>query len=359
VIRRRKTREVQVGGVTVGGDSPISVQSMTNTDTRDVSTTVRQIRKLCEAGCEIVRAAVPDMAAAKAISEIKRQISIPIAADIHYDYRLALEALRNGADKLRLNPGNIGDDENVRKVAAAAKERGVPIRVGVNSGSVDRRIYEKYGGVTAEALAESARNQIGILESLDFGDIMISVKASGVNLTVEAYGLIAEQTDYPLHIGITEAGTAFSGSVKSSVGIGILLDKGIGDTVRVSLTGDPVQEVRLAREILSALDIRKFGAEIVSCPTCGRTEIDLVRLAGEVEERCRDIKEHLKIAVMGCAVNGPGEAREADVGVAGGKGCGLIFKKGEIVRKVNEDEILDALMYEIDNLGQHNRFRER
>ena len=347
---RRQSTVVSVGNVKVGGDSPISIQSMTNTDTRDIVATVRQIHELTDAGCEIVRVAVPDNQAALALGAIKRQVKIPLVADIHFDYRLALEAVKQGVDKLRINPGNIGCYERVRKVAQAAKERGLPIRIGVNAGSLEQNLIDKYGGVTSEALAESALSNVRILEDLDFGDIVISIKASGIPLTLGAYGLIAAQVPYPLHIGITEAGTLRAGTVKSAAGIAALLAQGIGDTLRVSLTADPLEEVKLAREILHAMDIRIFGPTLVSCPTCGRTEIDLISLACKVEEFLVGIDKPIKVAVMGCAVNGPGEARDADIGIAGGKGLGLIFAKGQVVAKVPEDRLLPELFNEITKL---------
>lgn len=350
IIKRRKTRQITIGNVAVGGDAPIVVQSMTNTDTRDWAATVVQIKALTGAGCEIVRVAVPDEQAAAALPKIKQHISIPLIADIHFSHRLALAAIEAGVDGLRINPGNIGDKHKVREVVAAASDRRVPIRIGVNAGSLKKELLQKYGGVTAQAMVESALEHIQILEDLNFYDIKISLKASHVPLMVQAYRLLAQQVPYPFHIGVTEAGTINSGTVKSAVGIGILLAEGLGDTVRVSLTGDPVQEIKVAYQILQALDLRRRGVEIISCPTCGRTEIDLISLARQVELKLQDIKEPLKVAVMGCAVNGPGEAREADIGVAGGKGVGLIFRKGEIIRQVPEDKLLEALLQEIDNL---------
>ncbi|MDR2650125.1 MAG: flavodoxin-dependent (E)-4-hydroxy-3-methylbut-2-enyl-diphosphate synthase [Clostridiales bacterium] len=344
---RKKTRPVNAGGVLIGGDNLISIQSMTNTDTRDVDATVKQITSLAEAGCEIVRVAVPDMAAAGAVKEIKRRIKLPLVADIHFDYRLALAALENGADKLRLNPGNIGVSEHVRKVAEAAKSRGVPIRVGVNAGSLEKPMLAKYGGAVPEALAESALKRAETLENFNFTDIVIAVKASSAPVSIKAYEIIAERTDYPLHVGITEAGTVYAGSIKSAAGIGAILSRGIGDTIRVSLTGDPVEEVRCAREILRALGLRRLGVEFVSCPTCGRTEIDLVKAAAQIEEYCKNIKADIKVAVMGCAVNGPGEARDADIGLAGGKGSAVIFKKGQIFRTVQEDEMVSVFIEEL------------
>lgn len=343
-----KTREISIGKVKIGGDNPVAIQSMCNTDTRDVASTVDQIKKLEDAGCEIVRVAVIDMEAAQAIKEIKKNISIPLVADIHFDYRLAIESMKNGVDKIRINPGNIGSIENTKKVVSLAKERAIPIRIGVNSGSLEKEIFAKYGAVTPEGLVESALNHVKILEDLNFFDTVISIKSSSVPKSVRAYELLREKTDYPLHIGITEAGTVYTGSIKSAVGMGIMLSKGIGDTMRVSLTGDPVEEIKAAKEILKALELRKFGPQIVSCPTCGRTQIDLISLANKVEDLLSHIDKDIKVAVMGCAVNGPGEARDADIGIAGGKGEGLIFKKGEIIKKVPESELLDALMEEIN-----------
>ena len=342
MYNRKMTRIVSIGGVKIGGNEPIAIQSMCNTPTQDVKKTVAQIKAFEEAGCEIARVAVPDMAAAEAIREIVKNINIPLVADIHFDYRLALAAMDNGVDKLRINPGNIGGEENVKAVVAKAKERHIPIRIGVNSGSLEKGILEKYGRVTPQGLVESALGHVKLL------DTVISIKASSVSKSVDTYTLLSESVDYPLHVGITEAGTVYAGTVKSAVGIGAILSRGIGDTVRVSLTGDPVEEIRAAKEILKALELRKFGIQFVSCPTCGRTQIDLIKIAGIVEEKCRNIDKDIKVAVMGCAVNGPGEAREADIGIAGGKGEGLIFKKGEILRKVPEDKLVDELMKEID-----------
>jgi len=344
---RKKTRQIRIGEISVGGEAPVTVQSMCNTDTRDVEATVNQILRLQEAGCDIIRVAVPDDQAAQAISHIKEMIRIPLVADIHFNYNLALEALEAGADGLRINPGNIGKPKRVEAVVRAAKEREIPIRIGVNAGSLEPELWEKYGGPTPEAMVESALNHIRILEDLDFRLIKISLKASDVKRTVEAYRLMSGETDYPLHIGITEAGTFVPGTVKSSVGLGILLAEGIGDTLRVSLTDDPVQEVRIGIEILKSLGLREAGPVMISCPTCGRCEIDLIGLAKDVEERLSDMKTPLDIAVMGCVVNGPGEAREADFGIAGGKGVGLVFRKGKIVRKVREEELAEALMAEI------------
>lgn len=349
-IERRKTREVKIGNVTIGGDNPIAIQSMCNTKTSDVKATVAQILALEKAGCEIIRVAVPDMEAALAIKEIKKQIHIPLVADIHFDYKLALQAIESGVDKLRINPGNIGGEDRVKAVVMAAKEKHIPIRIGVNSGSLEKHILEKYGSVTPEGLVESAMCHVAILEKYDFHDIVISIKASNVPFTLECYRQLSQKVDYPLHLGITESGTKWSGTIKSSVGIGAILAMGIGDTIRVSLTGDTTDEVKVAKQILKSLELRKFGVEFVSCPTCGRTQIDLIGLAEKVEKACENINKDIKVAVMGCAVNGPGEAREADIGVAGGKGYGLIFKKGEILRKLPESELLDALIEEINKL---------
>lgn len=351
-MERKKTRQVKIGRVVVGGSAPVSVQSMTNTKTSDIPATVAQIRRLTAAGCDIVRLAVPDMAAAEALAPIKEAVGdTPLVADIHFDYRLALAAIERGVDALRLNPGNIGDPEQVAAVVRQAKLKGIPIRIGVNAGSVSRAVLDKYGGhATAEALVESALGHVRLLEERDFYDIKISLKAHDVPLTLRAYRLMAERVDYPLHLGITEAGTVTSGIIRSAVGIGALLAEGIGDTVRVSLTGDPAEEVRVASEILKALELRQYGPTLVSCPTCGRTEIDLVAIAQAVEERLKTVSKPLKVAVMGCVVNGPGEAREADIGIAGGQGQGLVFRKGEIIRKVPEAELIPALFAEIDKL---------
>ena len=349
-IKRKLTKEVSVGNLKIGGNNPIVIQSMCNTKTADVKATVEQIRRLEEAGCELVRVAVPYMEAAKAIGEIKKNISIPLVADIHFDYRLALEVMNQGIDKVRINPGNIGSEERIKAVVDMAKEKHIPIRIGVNSGSLEKELLEKYGRVTPEALVESALKHVRILEKFDFHDIVISIKASSVPFSIAAYNLLSEKVDYPLHVGITEAGTVWSGTVKSAVGIGAILSQGIGDTIRVSLTGDPVEEIKAAKEILKGLELRKFGVEFVSCPTCGRTQIDLIKIASIVEEKCRYINKDIKVAVMGCVVNGPGEAREADIGIAGGKGEGLLFKKGEIIKKVPEECLIDELMKEIDKL---------
>lgn len=328
----------------MGGGAPVTVQSMTNTDTRDAEATADQINALAAAGCDIVRVAVPDMAAAAAVGEIKKRVNIPVVADIHFDYRLALRALEGGIDKIRINPGNIGSEERVRLVARACEERGVPIRVGVNSGSVEKRLLSLYGGPTAAALAESAMGHVKILHGVGFGDICISVKSSDVPTTVKAYRLLSEMTDHPLHLGVTEAGTEYLGTITSAVGIGTLLMEGIGDTVRVSLTADPLREVPAGIAILKAAGKRKGGVRFVSCPTCGRTEIDLISLANEVQSRLKDVKRDITVAVMGCAVNGPGEAREADFGIAGGKGEGLIFKKGETVKKAPYSQLASELL---------------
>lgn len=341
---------VNVGGVLVGGGNPVSVQSMTNTDTRDVESTCAQIEKLTAAGCEIIRAAVPDMEAAEAIGKIKKQIKIPLVADIHFDYKLALECIKNGVDKVRINPGNIGSRERVKAVADAAKSRAIPIRIGVNGGSLEKDLLQKYGGPTADALVESAMRHVEILDDVNFSDIVVSIKVSSVPTMIEAYRKFSKLCPIPLHVGVTEAGTMRGGIIKSSIGIGVLLSEGIGDTIRVSLTADPAEEIRAAKDILNALEIRKSGVTLVSCPTCGRTRIDLIPIAEEVERRLKDVHKDIKVAVMGCAVNGPGEAREADIGIAGGNGEGLIFKKGEIVRKVPEDRIIEELMKEIDRL---------
>ncbi|MEJ6951523.1 flavodoxin-dependent (E)-4-hydroxy-3-methylbut-2-enyl-diphosphate synthase [Natronospora cellulosivora (SeqCode)] len=347
---RRKTREIYYGSVAVGGNSAVSVQSMTNTKTNDVQGTVKQIKELEAAGCEIIRVAVPDMPAANVLSKIKEEISIPIIADIHFDYRLALEAIDQNVDGLRLNPGNIGNDEKVKEVVLAAQKKSIPIRIGVNSGSIQKDLLKKYKKPTAEAMVESALKHIKILEENDFYDIIVSLKATDVMMTIKAYQLLAKEVDYPFHIGITEAGTLWTGTIKSAVGIGSLLSQGLGDTLRVSLTGNPIDEVKVAWQILKSLRLRKSGPEVISCPSCGRTEIDLINLADIVEGRLRKMDKDITVAVMGCAVNGPGEAREADIGIAGGKGEALIFKKGEMLRKVPEKDILEELLKEIKKL---------
>ena len=349
-MQRKITRQIHIGAVAIGGGAPVSVQSMTNTKTQDAQATVRQIEALAAAGCDIVRLAVPDKEAAANIGRIKAQTTVPLVADIHFDYRLALQAIEQGIDALRLNPGNIGGAENVRRVAEAAKARGIPIRIGVNAGSLDKRLLAKYGGITAEALVESALEHVRLLEEQDFHDMKISLKAHDVPLTLAAYRLMSERCDYPLHLGVTEAGTVRSGIIKSAVGIGALLAEGIGDTLRVSLTGDPIVEVRVAREILKSLGLRDYGPTLISCPTCGRTAIDLPSIAERVEERLSGIARPIQVAVMGCVVNGPGEARGADVGIAGGKGVGLVFRKGEVVRQVKEEELVEELFREIDSI---------
>lgn len=344
---RRISRAINIGALSIGGSNPIVVQSMTNTDTRDVRATVAQIKSLQEAGCELVRVAVPDQEAARAIQEIKKSITIPLVADIHFNYRLALSSIDAGADGLRINPGNIGSTSRVREVVNACRDRAIPIRIGVNAGSLEKNLLEKHGEVNARAMVESALEKVKLLEDMDFTDIKISLKASSVSLTVEAYRLIAGQVDYPLHLGITEAGTKDRALIKSALGLGILLEEGIGDTLRVSLTGDPVDEVWAAYEILRGLGIRQRGVELISCPTCGRCEFDLIGLAEEVDRRVRSMASPLKIAVMGCVVNGPGEAREADIGIAGGKGSGLLFRRGEIIKKIEQEHLLSELIKEI------------
>lgn len=348
---RHKTRTVRIGDVAIGGDNPIRIQSMCNTKTENVEATAAQIRALAAAGCEIIRVAVPNEAAASALKDIRRQIKLPLVADIHFDYRLALAAMENGADKIRINPGNIGEDWKLREVVNAAKERNIPIRVGVNSGSLEKEILKKYGGVTAEGIVESALEKVGRIEELGYENLVISIKSSDVLMCIKAHELLADKTDYPLHIGITEAGTLLRGTVKSAVGLGVILYEGIGDTIRVSLTGDPLEEIKAAREILKSLGLRKGGVEVVSCPTCGRTEIDLIGLANQVEglvERYSDLD--VRVAVMGCVVNGPGEAREADFGVAGGKGAGVLIRKGEVIRTMPESELLPALEAELQRV---------
>ncbi|MBQ1930589.1 MAG: flavodoxin-dependent (E)-4-hydroxy-3-methylbut-2-enyl-diphosphate synthase [Lachnospiraceae bacterium] len=346
---RDLTKRVMVGNVPIGGGAPIAIQSMTNTKTEDVEATVAQINYLAAAGCQIIRCAVPTMEAALALREIKKQINIPLVADIHFDYKLASAAIENGADKIRINPGNIGGPENIKAVVEKALEYHVPIRVGVNSGSLEKELVKKYGGVTAEGLVESALDKLRIMESFGMKDMIVSIKSSDVPMCIKAHELIAKQTDYPIHVGITEAGPVKTGIIKSSVGLGVILGQGIGDTVRVSLTGDRIEEVRTAQKVLAALGLRKDGIEVVSCPTCGRTQIDLIGLATQVEELVAGYDLDIKVAVMGCVVNGPGEAREADLGVAGGIGEGLLFKKGQIIRKMPESELLAALKDELDH----------
>ncbi len=352
IMNRRKSKEIKIKNRIIGGDNPILIQSMTNTRTEDVSATIDQINRLAEAGCDIVRCAVPTMEAAKSISDIKKNISIPLVADIHFDYRLALSAIENGADKIRINPGNIGEDDRIRQVVDAAADRDIPIRVGVNSGSLEKEYIEKYGSVTAEGLVESALNKAAMIEDMGYDRLVISIKSSDVLMSIEAHRLIAQKCDYPLHVGITEAGTTYRGNIKSAVGIGTILAEGIGDTIRVSLTADPVLEIRSAKLILSSLGLRKGGIEVVSCPTCGRTEIDLISLANQVEELVDGYDLPIKVAVMGCVVNGPGEGREADIGICGGKGEGLIMRHGKIIRKVAEKELLPALKKELDEWGR-------
>ena len=348
-MRREETKVVQIGNCKIGGGNPIAIQSMTNTKTEDVEATVAQILALEAAGCDIIRCAVPTMEAAEALTEIKKRIHIPLVADIHFDYRLAIAAIEHGADKIRINPGNIGDVSRVREVVEKAKEYNVPIRVGVNSGSLEKHLVEKYGGVTAEGIVESALDKVRMIEEMGYDNLVVSIKSSDVMMCVKAHELIAEQCPYPLHVGITESGTILSGNIKSSVGLGIILYEGIGDTIRVSLTGDPLEEIKSAKLILKTLGLRKGEIEVVSCPTCGRTKIDLIGLANQVENMVADIPLDIKVAVMGCVVNGPGEAKEADIGIAGGIGEGLLIKKGEIVKKVKEEELLDTLRNELLN----------
>ena len=346
---RDKTKVVKIGDRLIGGGNPIAIQSMTNVPTEDVDRCVEQILRLEKAGCEIIRCTVPTIEAAKAIAKIKERVHIPVVADIHFDYKMAIAAIENGADKIRINPGNIGSEDKVRAVVDAAKERNIPIRVGVNSGSLEKNLVEKYGGVTAEGIVESALDKVRIIENCGYDNIVISIKSSDVMMCVKAHEILAEKTQYPLHVGITESGTVQSGNIKSAIGLGIILNQGIGDTIRVSLTGDPVEEIKSAKLILRTLGLRKGGIEVVSCPTCGRTKIDLIGLANQVENMVADIPLDIKVAVMGCAVNGPGEAKEADIGIAGGIGEGLLIKRGEIVRKVPEDQLLNVLRDELLN----------
>lgn len=346
-MHREHTRVVQIGNRKIGGGNPVLIQSMTNTRTDDIDATVHQILELEAAGCEIIRCAVPDMAAAEALAKIKKQIHIPLVADIHFDYRLAIAAIEHGADKIRINPGNIGSRERIQAVVDAAKERHIPIRVGVNSGSLEKELVEKYGGVTAEGLVESALDKVRMIENMGYENLVISIKSSDVLMCAKAHELIAGKTDHPLHVGITEAGTLYSGNIKSAVGLGIILYQGIGDTIRVSLTGAPLEEIKSAKRILKTLGLRSGGVEVVSCPTCGRTRIDLIGLANRVETMVQDIPLDIKVAVMGCVVNGPGEAKEADLGIAGGVGVGLLIRKGEVVKKVPEDQLLNTLREEL------------
>lgn len=348
-MTREHTRKIHIGDKVIGGGSPILIQSMTNTRTEDLKSTVEQIHRLEKAGCEIIRCTVPTMEAARAIREIKKQISIPLVADIHFDYKMAVAAIENGADKIRINPGNIGGEDKVAAVVNAARERNIPIRVGVNSGSLEKELVEKYHGVTARGIVESALHKVHMIERLGYENMVISIKSSDVLMCVEAHELLAKQTDYPLHVGITESGTIISGNIKSSIGLGLILHQGIGDTIRVSLTGDPVEEIKSAKLILRTLGLRKGGIEVVSCPTCGRTKIDLIGLANQVENMVAEFHLDIKVAVMGCAVNGPGEAKEADIGIAGGIGEGLLIKKGEIIKKVPEEQLLSVLREELEN----------
>ena len=346
-MERKITKTVKIGSRVIGGGNPILIQSMTNTRTEDIKATVAQIKQLCDAGCEIIRCSVPTMEATKALEEIKKQVELPVVADIHFDYRLAIAAIEHGADKIRINPGNIGSADRVQAVVDVAKERGIPIRVGVNSGSLEKELVEKYHGVTAEGIVESALGQVQIIEDMGYDNLVISIKSSDVLMCVRAHELISAQTDYPLHVGITEAGTIISGNIKSSIGLGLILHQGIGDTIRVSLTGAPLEEVKSAKLILRTLGLRKGGIEVVSCPTCGRTNIDLIGLANQVEDMVADIPLDLKVAVMGCVVNGPGEAKEADIGIAGGRGEGLLIRRGEVIKKLPEEELLPALREEL------------
>lgn len=351
-MERKITKEIKIGDRVIGGGHPILIQSMTNTKTEDVEATVAQIRQLAKAGCDIIRCAVPTMEAAEALCEIKKQVEIPVVADIHFDYRLAIAAMENGADKIRINPGNIGSMERIKAVVDVAKERNIPIRVGVNSGSLEKELVEKYHGVTAEGIVESALDKVHIIENLGYDNLVISIKSSDVLMCVKAHELISTQTNYPLHVGITESGTLTSGNIKSSIGLGLILYQGIGDTIRVSLTGDPLEEIKSAKLILRTLGLRQGGIEVVSCPTCGRTQIDLIGLANRVENLVAEYPLDIKVAVMGCVVNGPGEAKEADLGIAGGIGEGLLIKHGEVVKKMPEDELLMALKYELDHWGE-------
>lgn len=349
---RRLTREIHIGNTVIGGRNPILIQSMTNTKTEDVEATVAQVEQLQKAGCEIIRCAVPTMEAAEALREIKARVSIPVVADIHFDYRLAIAAIENGADKIRINPGNIGSPDRIKAVVDAAQKRNIPIRVGVNSGSLEKELVEKYHGVTAEGIVESALDKVHMIEELGYDNLVVSIKSSDVLMCVKAHEIISKEIDYPLHVGITESGTFTSGNIKSSIGLGLILNQGIGDTIRVSLTGDPVEEIKSAKLILRTLGLRKGGIEVVSCPTCGRTQIDLISLANQVEQVVADYPLDIKVAVMGCVVNGPGEAKEADLGVAGGIGEGLLMKHGEVIKKVPEEQLLDALRYELEHWSE-------
>lgn len=351
-MTRNETKQIRIGDVWIGGGHPIAIQSMTNTKTEDVEATVAQILRLEKAGCEIIRCAVPTEEAALALREIKKRIHIPLVADIHFDYRLAIAAIENGADKIRINPGNIGSKDRVRMVVEKAKEKNIPIRVGVNSGSLEKDLVEKYGGVTEEGIVESALDKVHMIEEMGYDNLVVSIKSSDVLMCVKAHELIARECPYPLHVGITESGTLMSGNIKSSIGLALILNQGIGDTIRVSLTGDPVEEIKSAKLILRTLGLRKGGIEVVSCPTCGRTKIDLIGLANKVEQMVADIPLDIKVAVMGCVVNGPGEAKEADIGIAGGIGEGLLIKKGEIVKKVKEEELLDTLRWELEHWNE-------
>lgn len=353
-IEKRKTRAVKVGNLTIGGNAPVVIQSMTNTDTRDVSATVEQILRLEEAGCELVRVAVPDETASIALEKIKAKIHIPLVADIHFNYELALRSMDYGADKIRINPGNIGGIDRVEKVVQKAKECKIAIRMGVNSGSLEKDLIQKYNGVTPEGIIESAFRNVKLLEEFDFEDIVVSLKSSSVPLAIKSYEAFSKQSNYPLHIGITEAGTIWAGTIKSCVGVGSLLSQGIGDTIRISLAGDPVEEIKVAKQVLKSLGLRK-GIDLIACPTCGRTEIDLIGIANQVQERIQDLDLPISVAVMGCVVNGPGEAKEADIGIAGGKGVGLIFRKGTVVRKVKENELVNALFEELETIVKEHR----
>ena len=350
-----KTRQIHIGDRVIGGGAPVLIQSMCNTKTDDTEATIAQILALEKAGCDIIRVAVPDISAAKALEEIKRYIHIPLVADIHFDYKLAIESIERGVDKIRINPGNIGNIDRIKAVIEAARSRNIPIRVGVNSGSLEKEILKKYSGVTAEGIVESALDKVRIIEDLGYDNLVISIKSSDVMMCVKAHELIAKKTDYPLHVGITESGTVKRGTIKSSVGLGIILYQGIGDTIRVSLTGDPVEEITCAKILLKSLGLRKDGIEVVSCPTCGRTDIDLIGLANKVEELVEDYSLDIKVAVMGCIVNGPGEAKEADIGIAGGKGEGMLIKKGKVVKRVKEDELLKVLKEELDELSKKGK----